>query len=311
MTGPAPTDGPGPAPALELVGVSAAYGPYRALFDVSLAVPAGQVVALIGSNGAGKSTVARVASGLVAPSAGDVRVGGRSVLGEPAWRIARLGVAHVPEGRGVFADLTVEDNLRLALRSRTGRRQVDAALERVFGAFDILGRRRRQLAGTLSGGEQRILSLAAVLVEPPTLLVADELSLGLAPVVVDDVYQGLRQIHDAGTALLVVEQQIDRVLGLADQAVVLDRGSVTYDGPPDGALPAVEAVLAAKGERTALVGASAGPALGSPGPGDASPRGPSRWHRLGRRIRPAAGPVGPDDVPGPTDQPDPAPTSPT
>ena len=286
MTGD-PGAGPaaGPAgPALELAGVSAAYGPYRALFDVTMTVGDGAVVALIGANGSGKSTVARVATGLVVPTAGTVTVAGHPVTGLAPWRIARLGVAHVPEGRGVFAELTGEENLRLAFRARGPRSQVDESLDRAYQAFAMLGSRRGQRAGSLSGGQQRMLSLAAVLVVPPRLLVADELSLGLSPAVVDDVYEGLRRIHQGGTALLVVEQQIDRVLDLCDRAVVLDRGSVAYAGPPEGAVAAVESVLAAKGDRTVLV-STPGP-VGRPA--DQAPVDREAGHvrsRLGRRSR--------------------------
>lgn len=238
------------APALAVSHLSAGYGPYRALFDVSFDVPEGGVVALIGSNGAGKSTVARVVSGLVPVTAGRIEIDGRNVTGLSAYKIARAGMAHVPEGRGIFASLTVEENLVLAFRQRAGRRAVSDALARAYEAFPVLGERRRQRGGTLSGGQQRILSLAKVLVVPPRLLIADELSLGLAPVVVDAVYQGLEQINQAGTALLVVEQQVERVLSLATSAVVLEHGAVAYHGPSQGALAAVERVLAARGEQT-------------------------------------------------------------
>ncbi len=232
--------------------MSASYGPYRALFDVSFTVPESGVTALIGSNGAGKSTVSRVVTGLLASTSGSVRLSGKDVTGLPAYKIARAGAAHVPEGRGVFANLTVEENLKLAFRQRGGRQSVAGSLEKAYAAFPVLGTRRRQQGGTLSGGEQRILSLAKVLVEPPRLLVADEISLGLAPVMIDAVYDGLRQINGAGTALLIVEQQVDRVLEIARTAVVLEHGSVAYSGPSDGALAAVEHVLASRGERTIL-----------------------------------------------------------
>jgi len=242
--------GTGPAtPALEVDHVSASYGPYRALFDVSFSVPGGGVTALIGSNGAGKSTVSRVVTGLLASTTGSIRLKGKDITGLAAYKIARAGTAHVPEGRGVFASLTVEENLRLVFRQRGGRQCVPDALERAYQAFPVLGERRRQHGGTLSGGEQRMLSLAKVLVLPPSLLVADEISLGLAPVVIDAVYEGLREINRAGTALLVVEQQVDRVLDLAGTAVVLEHGSVAYGGPADGALAAVEKVMSARGDR--------------------------------------------------------------
>jgi branched-chain amino acid transport system ATP-binding protein len=261
--------------------VSAGYGPYRALFDVSFAVPDAGVTALIGSNGAGKSTVARVITGLLASTQGSIRLGGRDVTGQPAFRIARAGSAHVPEGRGVFANLTVEENLRLAFRQRGGRRSVSGSLDRAFVAFPVLSARRKQQGGTLSGGEQRILSLAKVLVEPPRLLVADEISLGLAPVMIDAVYEGLRQINGAGTALLIVEQQVDRVLDIASAAVVLEHGSVAYSGPAGGAMAAVEQVLASRGERTQMVSGSADRPKPSTFGGEPPPA-PKREWRLGR-----------------------------
>ncbi|HEY1733654.1 MAG TPA: ABC transporter ATP-binding protein [Acidimicrobiales bacterium] len=230
--------------ALEVHHVDAAYGPYRALFDVSFAVPDGGAVALLGPNGAGKSTVARVVSGLLPATGGRVVVGGTDVTGWPAHRVARAGVAHVPEGRGIFAELTVEENLVVAFRQRAGRKAVAGALVRAYDAFPVLGERRRQRGGTLSGGQQRLLSLAKVLVVPPKLLIADELSLGLSPAVVDTVYEQLRLINQQGTALLVVEQQVDRVLALAHGAVVLEHGTVTFDGPAAEALAAAELLLA-------------------------------------------------------------------
>jgi branched-chain amino acid transport system ATP-binding protein len=236
-------------PALELDHVSASYGPYRALFDVTFDVPTAGIAALIGSNGAGKSTVARVVTGLLASTLGVIRLGGRDVTGLPAYKIARAGSAHVPEGRGVFASLTVEENLRLAFRQRGGRKSVAGSLERAFESFPVLSARRRQFAGTLSGGEQRILSLAKVLVEPPRLLVADEISLGLAPVMIDAVYEGLIKINQAGTALLIVEQQVDRVLDIAATAIVLEHGAVAYSGPAEDALAAVESVMAKRGDQ--------------------------------------------------------------
>ncbi|HUC03753.1 MAG TPA: ABC transporter ATP-binding protein [Acidimicrobiales bacterium] len=241
---------------LSVRGVNASYGPYRALFDVSFTVPAGGIVALVGSNGAGKSTVARTVTGLVTATLGSVLLSGRDVTRLPAYKIARLGMAHVVEGRGIFSSLTVEENLILAFRQRAGRQSLRANLERAYEAFPILGERRRQLAGLLSGGQQRLLSLAKVLVVPPLLLVADELSLGLAPVIVDAVYDGLQGINSNGTALLVVEQQVNRVLDFAGKAVVLDRGRVAYEGEPGGASKAVDTLMAQR-EEAAAAAASA------------------------------------------------------
>lgn len=240
---------------LSVRNVSAAYGPYRALFDVSFRVPDGGVVALVGSNGAGKSTIARTVTGLVTATGGQVIFSGQDVTQLPAYKIARLGMAHVVEGRGVFSSLTVEENLTLAFRQRQGRRKLKENLERAYNAFPILGERRKQTGGTLSGGQQRLLSLAKVLVVPSRVLVADELSLGLAPVVVDQVYEGLREINRNGTALVVVEQQIHRALELATWAVVLDHGSIAYEGEPSGAGKTVESMMARR-EQAAASGAA-------------------------------------------------------
>ena len=212
-------------------------------------------MALVGSNGAGKSTIARTVTGLVTASVGQVVFSGQDITTLPAYKIARLGMSHVVEGRGVFSSLTVEENLTLAFRQREGRGKLKENLERAYTAFPILGERRRQLGGTLSGGQQRLLSLAKVLVVPSKVLVADELSLGLAPVVVDTVYEGLREINRNGTALVVVEQQVNRVLQLANWAVVLDHGSVAYQGDPAGAGKAVEALMARR-EAAAASGAA-------------------------------------------------------
>jgi branched-chain amino acid transport system ATP-binding protein len=230
---------------LELQGVEASYGPYRALFGVSFRVPAGSAVALVGSNGAGKSTVARVVSGLVRASAGTIRFDGRDITRWPAWRIARAGIAHAPEGRSVIASLTVEENLLLAARSLGGDRRAGDTLDRAFAAFERLGERRRQPAGTLSGGEQRMLSLAKVLALAPRLAVFDELSLGLAPRIVDEVFEALVTIRSAGTSLLVVEQHLDRVLSIADRAVVLVRGRVAAEGSVADVQPAIAELLPA------------------------------------------------------------------
>ena len=220
------------APILELREVSAGYGPFHALFDVSLVVEPGTAVALLGANGVGKTTVARVASGLIRPELGAVLVDGQDLTGAPPYRFAQAGIAHAVEGSSVFASLSVEDNLRLSFRRRFGASRVAGALESAYEQFPVLGRRRTQLAGQLSGGEQRMLSMARVLVETPALLIADELSRGLAPLVVDMVYAQLAKLREAGTALLIIEQQVSHALELCDHAVLLDHGAVAWEGPP-------------------------------------------------------------------------------
>jgi branched-chain amino acid transport system ATP-binding protein len=216
---------------LELRDVDAAYGPFRAIFGVTFALEPGRVLALLGSNGSGKTTVARVCSGLLAPTDGTVCFDGADVTGARPFRFARLGVVHAPEGRSVFASLSVEENLELTFRRSRGRTGTRAALDQAYTLFPRLGERRRQVAGTLSGGEQRMLSLARVLVEEPRLLIADELSLGLAPIIVDEVYRTLERIRDAGTTLLIVEQHVHHALAIADTAIVMVKGEVAYSGP--------------------------------------------------------------------------------
>lgn len=218
-------------PLLELQNVSSGYGPFRAIFGVSLQVADGAAVALLGPNGSGKSTIARVATGLVPATSGRILLDGKDVTRLPAWRLARLGIAHAPEGRSVFASLTVAENLELTFRQALGRSAMGAALERVYARFPRLSERRRQMAGTLSGGEQRILSLARVLADPPRLLVVDELSLGLAPIMIDTVFQTLHEVRQQGTALLVVEQHVGRALELADEAVLLSKGEIVLQAP--------------------------------------------------------------------------------
>ncbi|HXQ43547.1 MAG TPA: ABC transporter ATP-binding protein [Acidimicrobiales bacterium] len=230
-------------PLLEFVGVNVSYSTYRALFDVSFTVPKRGIVALLGSNGAGKSTVARVASGLVPVTSGTIRFDDKDITGVTAHKIAHEGLAHVPEGRGVFASLTVDENLTLAFRQKVGRRGVQDACERAFTAFPALIACRRQLGGTLSGGQQRMLSLARVLAVPPRLLIVDELSLGLAPVVIDSVYDGLLAVRESGCAILVVEQQVDRALAIAETAVLLAHGSVAWTGPATEAASAMDKLL--------------------------------------------------------------------
>jgi branched-chain amino acid transport system ATP-binding protein len=225
--GPEPSTG---APLLELRDVEAGYGPFRALFGVSFAVPEGHAVALLGANGAGKTTIARVVSGLIPVTSGTVRFDGKQINGMKPWNIAPLGIVHAPEGRSVFSTLTVEENLTLDFRRSLGRGGVPAGLDRAYELFPRLGERRRQLAGTLSGGEQRMLSLARVLVRPPRLLVVDELSLGLAPIVIDDVYATLDKVRQEGTTLLLIEQYVGHALRLADSVVLLQHGEVVYDG---------------------------------------------------------------------------------
>jgi branched-chain amino acid transport system ATP-binding protein len=215
------------APALEVDGVSAGYGPTAVLREVSFTVPAGSVVALLGPNGAGKTTVLRAVSGLLPVRSGKIRMAGRDVTRERAHRRFARGLCHVPEGRGVFRGLTVRENL--VLQAAAG--QEDDALERAVTAFPILGERLGQQAGTLSGGQQQMLAMAAAHVRNPGLVLVDEASLGLAPIIVDEIFGFLQQRADDGAALLIVDQFARRALALAATAYVLRRGRIVHGGP--------------------------------------------------------------------------------
>ena len=216
---------------LRLERVSAAYGRIQALRGVSLEVPAGSVVALLGANGAGKTTTLRVISGLLRPTDGAVFFEGRRIDRLPPEVIVRLGVAHVPEGRQVFADLTVGENLILGAYARRDRRNVPADLERVFELFPVLRERRKQLAGTLSGGEQQMLAIGRALMARPRLLLLDEPSLGLAPMVAREIFRTVRRVNAEGTTVLLVEQDASRALQVAQTAYVLQTGQVVLWGP--------------------------------------------------------------------------------
>ena len=208
--------------------VSASYGPFKALFDVSFSIGHGEAVALLGSNGSGKTSVARVASGLIAPTDGTVYVSGESMRKKRAFKFARAGVYHAPEGRSVLATLTVEENILLSHDAsivKAGDR-----LERAFNLFPRLKERRHQIAGTLSGGEQRMLSLAGVIMTQPKLFIGDELSLGLAPMIIDDVYNALAEIKKGGTSLLIIEQHVNHALEIADRAIIMAHGRVDFTG---------------------------------------------------------------------------------
>jgi branched-chain amino acid transport system ATP-binding protein len=219
---------------LEVSGLSARYGPVHALRDVSLDVRAGEVVALIGANGAGKSTLLRTIAGLLAPTAGRVAVDGRDVTGRAPEALLRAGVALVPERRRIFGDLTVLDNLELggyALpRGRDFASRLAAGVEAAYDRFPVLRQRSRQLAGTLSGGEQQMLAIGRALMTGPRLLLCDEPSLGLAPLVVQEIMRLLAALRAAGTTILLVEQNARLALRFADRAYVLEVGRVALSG---------------------------------------------------------------------------------
>jgi branched-chain amino acid transport system ATP-binding protein len=218
---------------LELTGVEARYGPIRALHGVSLGVEDGEVVAILGANGAGKSTTLRAVSNLVRRR-GEIRFDGRSLMGDAPEAIARRGIAHVPEGRGIFDELSVWDNLRMGALVRIGRRDLKRETDRVLGYFRWMGDRLHQQAGTLSGGEQQMLALARALVSRPRLLMLDEPSLGLAPTVVQELFRIVAELNtEEKLSVLVVEQNAEIALSVSHRAYVLEVGRVAVEGTSD------------------------------------------------------------------------------
>ena len=211
---------------LELRGISAGYGRSTVLRDVDLVVPDRSVVALLGANGAGKTTLLRVASGLLPPSAGQLLVDGRDLAGSRPHVLTRAGVCHVPEGRGVFRSLTVRDNI--ALQAPDGDER--GALERAVTAFPRLGERLNQVAGTMSGGEQQMLALARTYVQSPRLVLLDEVSMGLAPKIIDEIFVFLDLLASQGASLLLVEQYVSRALEVADWVYLMSRGEIVFAG---------------------------------------------------------------------------------
>ena len=211
--------------ALEISGLRVAYGGVHALRDVSLTVPTGAVVALLGPNGAGKSTTLRTVSGVVRAERGTITYFGQPIQRMAAHRIARMGLVHVPEGRGIFPSLSVRENLEMAATDGDG-------LAEATELFPVLGERHRQLAGSLSGGEQQMLALARAIMARPELLMVDEISMGLAPIVVGQLFDALRRIAASGASLLLVEQYVEAALELADYVYVMDKGAVVDVGEP-------------------------------------------------------------------------------
>lgn len=217
---------------LEVEGITTHYGEVEALHQVSFHVEEGEVVTLLGGNGAGKSTTLRTVSGLLRPTAGQVRLGGKSIIGLPPQKIARLGVVHVPEGRQIIGGLSVLDNLMLGTSNgRLHGSAVAEALEQVFEVFPRLRDLAGQLGWTLSGGEQQMLALGRAMMAAPRVLLLDEPSLGLAPLIVRDVFRVIGRLHDEGATVLVVEQNAYQALRVADRGYVLATGSVVHEGP--------------------------------------------------------------------------------
>lgn len=217
-------------PLLELRGVRAGYGIIDVLHGVDLVLQPGQVAALLGPNGAGKSTTLKVSSGQIQPSGGQVLIAGREVNGAKPDALARAGVCLVPEGRGIFPNLTVAENIRMMTFAGVSFADVQ---DKAYTMFPRLEERRKQLAGTLSGGEQQMLAMARALSTDPALLMLDELSMGLAPIIVEELYAKVAELADDGLSILIVEQFAQTVLGVADTAAIMLHGRITRTGPPD------------------------------------------------------------------------------
>jgi branched-chain amino acid transport system ATP-binding protein len=215
-------------PTLKLENLTAGYGPATVLWDINLEVPPSTVVALLGPNGAGKTTLLRAASGLGTITKGTVTMDGHNVTGRRMDHMARNGLCHIPEGRGVFPSLTVKENLTLFSPPKKEKQSIQAAAT----AFPILGQRLNQTAGSLSGGEQQMLALVRSYISNPKLVLVDEASMGLAPVIVDQLFQFLHHISTQGTSLLIVEQYVYRALNLASRIYLLNHGRIVYNGTP-------------------------------------------------------------------------------
>jgi len=216
---------------LEVRGLDAFYGDFQALFGLTVTVAAGETVALIGANGAGKSTFLRCLVGLIETKRGQIRFAGESIEGRPAEWISRLGLSLVPEGRLLFPSLTVEENLLMgALNQRPGSWRLDT----VYELFPILAERRRQMPNSLSGGQQHMVAIGRALMSNPTLLLCDEISLGLAPVVVDQIYESFARIRGEGVSIVLVEQDVKRASAAADRVYCLLKGRVTLEGSARG-----------------------------------------------------------------------------
>jgi branched-chain amino acid transport system ATP-binding protein len=215
---------------LELSGVDAGYGAFQALFGVSMRVDAGEAVAVIGSNGAGKTTLLRVISGLLAPSAGTMTMEGTDRIATPPHKIIETGIGHVPEGRRLFPRLTVEDNLRMGAFIPAARARYSERLDYVYTLFPRLQERRKQLAGTMSGGEQQMCAIARTLMSGPKLVLLDEPSMGLAPVIVTQVFDLVKRIRSEGYTVLIVEQNVSQVLKVVDRAYLLEVGRMKTSG---------------------------------------------------------------------------------
>jgi len=221
---------PAATPLLELSRVEVAYGGIQAVKGIDLTVAKGELVCLIGANGAGKTTTLKGICGLQPVKGGTIRYAGEVINGKPAFQLVRDGLAMVPEGRGVFGALTIEENLAMGAYARSDRAGIRADVDRVYALFPRLKERRRQTAGTMSGGEQQMLAMGRALMARPKVLLMDEPSMGLSPIMVDKIFEVVSDIHRQGTTILLVEQNASRALQLASRGYVMDSGEVTMSG---------------------------------------------------------------------------------
>lgn len=206
------------------------YGVIQAIKGVSFEVNQGEVIALIGANGAGKTTILHTITGLISPKEGSVLFEGKELTKMPAHKIVSLGMAHVPEGRRVFADLSVYENLRMGAYTRKDKSEIEQTLEKVYERFPRLKERRNQMAGTLSGGEQQMLAMGRALMSKPKIILMDEPSMGLSPIMVNEIFSIIQEVSDSGTTVLLVEQNAKKALAIADRGYVLETGNIVLEG---------------------------------------------------------------------------------
>lgn len=215
---------------LEVKNLEVYYGMIQALKGISFEVDEGEVVALIGANGAGKTTTLHTVTGLIAPKSGQIIFEGRDVTKVPGHKLVSMGIAHVPEGRRVFSQLSVYQNLKLGAYTRKDKNEIEETLDHIYGRFPRLKERKNQLAGTLSGGEQQMLAMGRALMSRPRIILMDEPSMGLSPIFVNEIFDIIKEVSSAGTTVLLVEQNAKKALSIADRAYVLETGNITLSG---------------------------------------------------------------------------------
>ncbi|MCR5031683.1 MAG: ABC transporter ATP-binding protein [Lachnospiraceae bacterium] len=221
---------------LEIKDLKVNYGVIQAIKGINFSVNEGEIIALIGANGAGKTTILHTITGLITPSEGSVLFNGTDLTKIPAHKIVSMGMAHVPEGRRVFADMTVYQNLKLGAFTRTDKDEIQESLENVYERFPRLKERANQYAGTLSGGEQQMLAMGRALMSHPSIILMDEPSMGLSPILVNEIFDIIKSVNDSGTTVLLVEQNAKKALSIADRAYVLETGNITIEGAAEDLL---------------------------------------------------------------------------